>query len=112
MRSRVQISASRPSLPSFFFSHFVTWHFFEFLDNASRRGEKVCPALFSYPSRPISADTLNFDPSGNFTGNTNTKSSQSFNSFDTAGGFYTCSLASASNALTSVSKGCRGEISK
>jgi Peptide N-acetyl-beta-D-glucosaminyl asparaginase amidase A len=59
-----------------------------------------------------SADTLNFDASGNFTGNTNTKSSQSYNSFDTAGGFYTCSLASASNALTSVSKGCPGESSK
>jgi hypothetical protein len=60
-------------------------------------------------NKVTSSDTLNFDASGNFTGNTNTKSSQSYNSFDTAGGFYTCSLASESNALTSVSRGCPGE---
>ncbi len=57
-------------------------------------------------NKQTSTDTLNFDSSGNFTGNTASKSSQSYDSFDTAGGFYSCTLTSASNALTSASKGC------
>jgi hypothetical protein len=53
-----------------------------------------------------STDTLNYDASGNFTGNTGTSSSQTYNAFDTAGGFYSCTLKSANGLLSSVSKGC------
>jgi hypothetical protein len=57
-------------------------------------------------NKVTSTDTLNFDASGNFTGNTGTKSSQNYSAFDTTGTFYVCSLDSANGVLTSASKGC------
>ena len=57
-------------------------------------------------NKVMATDTLNFDASGNFTGNTGQKSSQNYTSFDTAGGFYTCSLAAKNSVLTSASHGC------
>jgi hypothetical protein len=59
-----------------------------------------------------SADTLNFNSSGAFTGNTGAKSSQSYNSFNSRGEKYSCSLASENNTLTSVSAGCAGKNEK
>jgi hypothetical protein len=53
-----------------------------------------------------STDTLNFNSSGALTGNTAAKSSQSYNSFNTRGQRYSCSLASENNALISFSEGC------
>jgi hypothetical protein len=53
-----------------------------------------------------SADTLNFNSSGAFTGNVGAKSSQSYDLFDSQGESYSCSLASENNVLTSVSEGC------
>lgn len=55
-----------------------------------------------------SADTLNFNSSGSFTGNTGAASSQTYDFFDTRGGRYSCTLASENNVLTSVSEGCPG----
>ena len=53
-----------------------------------------------------STDTLNFDSSGALAGNTGAKSSQSYNSFNTRGRRYSCSLASENNVLTSFTQGC------
>jgi hypothetical protein len=53
-----------------------------------------------------STDTLNVNSSGALTGNTAAKSSQSYNSFNTRGQRYSCSLASENNALISFSEGC------
>jgi hypothetical protein len=59
-----------------------------------------------------STDTLNFDSSGNFTGNTEAKSSQTYDSFNTLGQIYSCSLASENNALTFASHGCTNRLSQ
>jgi hypothetical protein len=53
-----------------------------------------------------STDTLNFNSSGALAGNTGAKSSQSYNSFNTRGQRYACSLASENNVLTSFTEGC------
>jgi peptide N-acetyl-beta-D-glucosaminyl asparaginase amidase A len=51
-------------------------------------------------------DTLNFDSSGNFTGNTGMKSSQNYTYSDSTGYTYKCALAAANNVLTNFSSGC------
>jgi hypothetical protein len=53
-----------------------------------------------------STDTLNFNSSGALAGNTGAKSAQSYNSFNTRGQRYSCSLASENNALISFTEGC------
>jgi hypothetical protein len=53
-----------------------------------------------------STDTLNFNSSGALAGNTGAKSAQSYNSFNTRGQRYSCSLASEDNALISFTEGC------
>jgi len=55
-------------------------------------------------------DTLNFDSSGNFTGNTEQKSSQVYKFGDSRGQKYDCTLQAESNALTSASEGCTDKI--
>ena len=55
-------------------------------------------------------DTLNFDSSGNFTGNTAQKSSQVYRFGDSRGRNYDCTLQAESNALTSASEGCTDTI--
>ena len=56
-------------------------------------------------------DTLNFDASGNFTGNTGAKSSEVYRSQDGRGGCYSETLIAAAGVLTSVSNGsgCHSE---
>jgi hypothetical protein len=53
-----------------------------------------------------STDTLNFNSSGALAGNTGAKSSQSYNSINTRGRRYSCSLASENNVLISFTEGC------
>ena len=36
-------------------------------------------------------------------------SSQDYTSYDSDGNFYSCQIASANNALTTVSQGCKGK---
>ena len=57
-----------------------------------------------------SADTLDFDAGGNFTGHTGQASSQAFNYRDSLGGCYRADVASASGAVTAygTGKGCTG----
>jgi hypothetical protein len=52
------------------------------------------------------ADTLEFDSSGNFTGNTGMKSSQRYTSSDSTGAAYDCAVAAANNVLTYFAPGC------
>lgn len=56
-----------------------------------------------------STDTLNFNSSGAFTSNVGARSSESYDAFDTRGEYYSCTLASENNVLTSVSEGCTSE---
>lgn len=51
-------------------------------------------------------DTLNFNSSGHITGNSGAESSQSYNSSNSRGQKYSCTLTSQNNALTSMSAGC------
>lgn len=57
-----------------------------------------------------SADTLDFDASGNFTGHTGQASSQTFDYRDSLGGCYRTDVASAAGAVTAygTGKGCPG----
>jgi hypothetical protein len=53
-----------------------------------------------------STDTLQFDSSGNFIGNTGQASSQFYSNTDSTGVDYVCTLTAANNALKSYSKTC------
>ena len=53
-----------------------------------------------------STDTLQFDSSGNFIGNTGQASSQFYSNTDSTGVNYVCTLTAANNALKSYSKTC------
>ena len=52
-------------------------------------------------------DTLEFDSSFNFIGNTGQSSSQLYDYFDSTGAAYNCELAAAANVLTKASHGCK-----
>jgi len=52
------------------------------------------------------ADTLLFDSSFNFLGNTDQSSSQDYTSSDSTGAAYACDIAAAVNRLTAFSSGC------
>ena len=77
--------------------------YFEADDEARLNG---IPTTFGEAqNRVISTDTLNFDSSGNFTGNTNMSSSQNYFASDSAGYCYSRDLTAASNVLTSITNG-------
>jgi hypothetical protein len=64
------------------------------------------PVYFRSVSNSVSpTDTLDFDASFNFLGNSGQKSSQTYVSFDTFGGCYSKKLTAAGNVLTDVSGG-------
>ena len=53
-----------------------------------------------------SVDILDIDSSFHITGNSGQQSSQTYNSFDSRGGSYSCNLRAKNNALTFASAGC------
>lgn len=57
-----------------------------------------------------STDTLNFNASGGFTGNTGQKSSQNYSFANSRGQAYSCTLQAENRALTSASEGCTEQI--
>jgi len=68
------------------------------------------PLGSSLSNTVVSQDTLNFDASGNFTGNTGAKSSQTYVSIDPFTGCYSEKLKSEAGVLTAAvgGEGCRG----
>ncbi|HEY1470103.1 MAG TPA: peptide-N4-asparagine amidase [Candidatus Acidoferrum sp.] len=69
--------------------------------------DRLSPFFAGFVDNQVnSTDTLNFSSSGALTGNTGAKSSQSYNSFNTRGQRYSCSLASENNVLISFTQGC------
>ena len=65
------------------------------------------PGFIGFTSNHVdSADTLTFDSSGNFTGNVGQASDQTYTTVNSNGFIYDCTLKAASNALTSISRGC------
>ncbi|MGB9234138.1 MAG: peptide-N4-asparagine amidase [Terriglobales bacterium] len=82
--------------------------FFE-ADEAARRNG-IATTFAEAQNRVITTDTLNFDSSGNFTGNSNMSSSQKYFGADSTGYCYSRSITAASNVLTSITDGvgCTG----
>jgi hypothetical protein len=75
-------------------------------DQANTNTAGVAPftsALLNYGAH---IDTLEFDSSGNFTGNTGMSSGQKYSYTDSNGNSYKCAVAAAANVLTSFSGGC------
>jgi hypothetical protein len=60
-------------------------------------------ALLNYGAH---IDTLEFDSSGNFVGNTGMSSGQKYSYTDSNGNSYKCAVAAANNVLTNFSGGC------
>ncbi len=56
-------------------------------------------------NRVTTTDTLNFDSSGNFTGNTNQSSAQNYFASDSTGYCYSRDLTAAANVLTGITNG-------
>lgn len=67
-------------------------------------GQKISHSLLTNAGQHI--DTLEFDSSFNFLGNTGQSSAQEYNYSDSTGATYSCSLAAANNVLTAFSPGC------
>ncbi len=82
--------------------------FFE-ADEAARHNG-IATTFSEGRNRVITTDTLNFDSSGNFTGNSGMSSSQKYFGADSTGYCYSRSIAAASNVLTSITDGvgCTG----
>ncbi len=57
-------------------------------------------------------DTLNFDASFAFTGNTGQKSAQNYSFANSRGQTYNCTLQAENRALTSASEGCTEQIKR
>ncbi|MCU1296458.1 MAG: peptide-N(4)-(N-acetyl-beta-glucosaminyl)asparagine amidase [Acidobacteriaceae bacterium] len=73
-------------------------------NTVQRNGKTLSSTIIDDKVAPT--DTLNFDASGNFTGNTGQASSQDF-LFKNLLGCYDVTLTAASNVLTGVLKGCQ-----
>lgn len=68
--------------------------------------ERQFPFFSSLSNSGEHTDTLDFDSSGNFTGNTGMSSSQRYTYYDSYGNAYNCALAAANDVLTSIGRGC------
>jgi hypothetical protein len=77
--------------------------YFEEDEAARRNGQALNFGLVQ--NRVTTTDTLNFDSSGNFTGNTNQSSAQNYFASDSTGYCYSRDLTAAANALTGITNG-------
>jgi hypothetical protein len=80
-----------------------TNQYFEADEAATKNGDPINFQLAK--NRVTTTDTLNFDSSGNFTGNTNQASTQDYFGSNSTGYCYSVDLTAAANALTSVTEG-------
>lgn len=65
------------------------------------------PFFASFVDNQVTAtDLLELNSSFEITGNSGAQSRQTYNSFDTRGENYSCTLTSETNALTAISRGC------
>ncbi len=71
------------------------------------KNDFLSPFFASFVDNKVnSTDTLDFDASFHITGNSGAQSAQTYNSFNTSGQAYSCTLESQNNVLTSISSGC------
>ncbi len=78
--------------------------FYTVRDKTTMGGQIMSTSLLTNTGQHT--DTLEFDSSFNFLGNTGQSSAQEYNSADSTGASYSCSLNAANNVLTAVSTGC------
>jgi hypothetical protein len=80
--------------------------YFEADEAATQNGQAINFSLGQ--NRVTTTDTLNFDASGNFTGNTNQASAQTYFGANSTGYCYSRGLTAAANVLTTITngKGC------
>lgn len=80
--------------------------YFEEDEAAKRNGQAINFALVQ--NRVTTTDTLNFDSSGNFTGNSGQASAQDYFGSNSTGYCYSLDITAAANVLTSITngKGC------
>jgi hypothetical protein len=77
---------------------------YELSTSVSESGRQTFTGSLSNAGQHV--DTLEFDSGGNFLGNSGQSSAQQYNSFDSTGNSYDCSLTAVANALTAFSAGC------
>jgi len=72
--------------------------------STSQSGKQTYTSSLSNAGQHV--DTIEYDSSGNFLGNTGQSAAQQYNYFDSTGNSYDCSLSAVANALTAFSSGC------
>jgi len=77
--------------------------YFELTEAGRHNGKATTSSVLQ--NRVNTTDTLNFDASGNFTGNTNQASAQNFFTTNSTGYCYSRDLTAAANVLTSITNG-------
>jgi len=77
--------------------------YFELTEAGRHNGKATTSSVLQ--NRVTTTDTLNFDASGNFTGNTNQASAQNFFTTNSTGYCYSRDLTAAANVLTSITNG-------
>jgi hypothetical protein len=77
--------------------------YFEVTEAGKHNGKATTSSVLQ--NRVTTTDTLNFDASGNFTGNTNQASAQNFFTTNSTGYCYGRDLTAAANVLTSITNG-------
>lgn len=77
--------------------------YFEEDEAAKQNGQAINFSLVK--NRVTTTDTLNFDASGNFTGNTGQSSAQSYFGANSTGYCYSRGLTAAGNVLTGITNG-------
>jgi len=77
--------------------------YFELDEAGKHNGKATTSSLLQ--NRVTTTDTLNFDSSGNFTGNSNQASAQNFFTTNSTGYCYSRDLTAAANVLTSITNG-------
>jgi hypothetical protein len=77
--------------------------YFELTEAGRHNGKATTSSVLQ--NRVTTTDTLNFDASGNFTGNSNQASAQNFFTTNSTGYCYSRDLTAAANVLTSITDG-------
>ena len=78
----------------------------KYQSNVNAQAGNHFPFFSSLSNSGKHVDTLQFDSSGNFTGNTGMSSSQHYTFYDSDGTAYNCALAAANNVLTAIGPSC------
>jgi hypothetical protein len=77
---------------------------YQVTDNITQGGKVTYTSFLENAGQHV--DTIEYDSSFNFLGNTGQSSSQQYNAFDSTGAGYDCAISAVANVLTAFSPGC------